>query len=148
MEKLLKFVGKIGKFDDAIHIATENEPLVILLQVDTGRTVDYYATIKNETGKVFDIKVKDKKFEIPKELIVYGSMDITIVAKVKNETVNVFYCEQLIIKNVGGEKQVIPEIENLHIELQKTKDCFKQFTDEVNNQIQKMTQCIEALMEG
>jgi len=148
MEKKLKFIGKVGKFDDAIYIATENEPLIILLQVETGRTVDYYATIKNENGKTIDIKVKDKQFEIPKDFIVYGSMDITIVAKVKNETVNIFYCEQLVVKNVGGVKQIIPEIENLHIELQKTKDCFKQFTDNVNSQIQKMSQCIEALMEG
>ena len=148
MEKKLKFIGKVGKFDDAIYIATENEPLIILLQVETGRTVDYYATIKNENGKTIDIKVKDKQFEIPKDFIVYGSMDITIVAKVKNETVNICYCEQLVVKNVGGVKQIIPEIENLHIELQKTKDCFKQFTDNVNSQIQKMSQCIEALMEG
>ena len=148
MEKKLKFIGKVGKFDDAIYIATENEPLIILLQVETGRTVDYYATIKNENGKTIDIKVKDKQFEIPKDFIVYGSMDITIVAKVKNETVNIFYCEQLVVKNVGGVKQIIPEIENLHIELQKTKDYFKQFTDNVNSQIQKMSQCIEALMEG
>lgn len=148
MEKKLKFFGKNGKFDDAIHTATDNEPLIIELQVDTGRSVDYYATIQNESGRKVDIKVKDKKFEIPKDIIENGSIDITITAKVKNETVDTFFCEKLIVKYVNGEKQVIPEVQALHIELDKVRQEFISFKKEVSEMIEKQNKCIEALMEG
>ena len=74
MKKKLKFFGNTGKFDSVIFIASVNEPLIIELLVDTGRTVDYYATIQNEKGCKTVIKIKDKMFEVPKDLIVYGHL--------------------------------------------------------------------------
>lgn len=148
MKKKLKFFGNTGKFDSVIFIASVNEQLQIELQVDTGRTVEYYATIQNEKGYKVDVKAINKVFEIPKDLIVYGSMDITITAKVKTETVDTYFCEKLIIKNVGGEKQVIPEIEALHQELEKTQKEFETFKNEVDTKIEKQNKCIKALMEG
>lgn len=148
MEKKLKFFDKTGKFDDASYLLTDNEPLIILLQVDTGRTVDYYVTLQNENGKKVNLKAKNKQFEVPKELLTYGSIDTTIVAKVGNNTVKTIFCEKLIIKDVGGQKQVIPEIEALHLELNKTNQKFIDFKNEVNEELEKMRKCIEALMEG
>lgn len=148
MKKKLKFFGSTGKFDSAIFIASINEPLQIELQVDTGRTVEYYATVQNEKGYKVDIKVNDKTFEIPKDLIVYGSIDITITAKVKTETVDIFYCEKLVVKNVGSVKQVIPEIEALHQELEKTRKEFQTFKKEIYTEIEKQNKCIKALLEG
>ena len=148
MEKKLKFFDKTGKFDDASYLLTANEPLIILLQVDTGRTVDYYVTLQNENGKKVNLKAKNKQFEVPKELLTYGSIDTTIVAKVGNNTVKTIFCEKLIVKDVGGQKQVIPEIEALHLELNKTNQKFIDFKNEVNEELEKMRKCIEALMEG
>ena len=148
MEKKLKFFDKTGKFDDASYLLTDNEPLIILLQVDTGRTVDYYVTLQNENGKKVNLKAKNKQFEVPKELLTYGSIDTTIVAKVGNNTVKTIFCEKLIIKDVGGQTQVIPEIEALHLELNKTNQKFIDFKNEVNEELEKMRKCIEALMEG
>lgn len=148
MEKKLKFFDKTGKFDDASYLLTDNEPLIILLQVDTGRTVDYYVTLQNENGKKVNLKAKNKQFEVPKELLTYGSIDTTIVAKVGNNTVKTIFCEKLIVKDVGGQKQVIPEIEALHLELNKTNQKFIDFKNEVNEELEKMRKCIEALMEG
>lgn len=148
MEKKLKFFDKTGKFDDASYLLTDNEPLIILLQVDTGRTVDYYVTLQNENGKKVNLKAKNKQFEVPKELLTYGSIDTTIVAKVGNNTVKTIFCEKLIVKDVGGQKQVIPEIEALHLELKKTNQKFIDYKQEVNEELEKMRKCIEALMEG
>jgi len=148
MEKKLKFFDKTGKFDDASYLLTDNEPLIILLQVDTGRTVDYYVTLQNENGKKVNLKAKNKQFEVPKELLTYGSIDTTIVAKVGNNTVKTIFCEKLIVKDVGGQKQVIPEIEALHLELNKTNQKFIDYKQEVNEELEKMRKCIEALMEG
>lgn len=148
MEKKLKFFDKTGKFDDASYLLTDNEPLIILLQVDTGRTVDYYVTLQNENGKKVNLKAKNKQFEVPKQLLTYGSIDTTIVAKVGNNTVKTIFCEKLIVKDVGGQKQVIPEIEALHLELNKTNQKFIDFKNEVNEELEKMRKCIEALMEG
>lgn len=148
MEKKLKFFDKTGKFDDASYLLTDNEPLIVLLQVDTGRTVDYYVTLQNENGKKVNLKAKNKQFEVPKELLTYGSIDTTIVAKVGNNTVKTIFCEKLIVKDVGGQKQVIPEIEALHLELNKTNQKFIDFKNEVNEELEKMRKCIEALMEG
>ena len=147
MKKKLKFFGNTGKFDSVIFIASVNEPLIIELLVDTGRTVDYYATIQNEKGCKTVIKIKDKMFEVPKDLIVYGSLDFTITAKVGAETVNTFFCEKLIVEDVGGQKQVIPEIEALHLELDKIKHDFKALAKEVNEKVEKQNKCIKALME-
>lgn len=147
MKKKVKFFGNTGKFDSVIFIASVNEPLIIELLVDTGRTVDYYATIQNEKGCKTVIKIKDKMFEVPKDLIVYGSLDFTITAKVGAETVNTFFCEKLIVKDVGGQKQVIPEIEALHLELDKIKNDFKTLEKEVNEKVEKQNKCIKALME-
>lgn len=148
MEKKLKFFDKTGKYDDASYLLTENEPLIIMLQVDTGRTVDYYVTLQNENGKKVNLKAKNKQFEVPKELLTYGSIDATIVAKVGNNTVKTIFCEKLIVKDVGGQKQVIPEIEALHLELKKTNQNFIDYKQEVNEELEKMRKCIEALMEG
>lgn len=148
MEKKLKFFDKTGKFDDASYLLTDNEPLIIMLQVDTGRTVDYYVTLQNENGKKVNLKAKNKQFEVPKELLTYGSIDTTIVAKVGNNTVKTIFCEKLIVKDVGGQTQVIPEIEALHLELNKTNQKFIDFKNEVNEELEKMRKCIEALMEG
>lgn len=147
MKKKLKFFGNTGKFDSVIFIASVNEPLIIELLVDTGRTVDYYATIQNEKGCKTVVKIKDKMFEVPKDVIVYGSLDLTITAKVGAETVNTFFCEKLIVKDVGGQKQVIPEIEALHLELDKIKNDFKALAKEVNEKVEKQNKCIKALME-
>lgn len=148
MEKKLKFFDKTGKFDDASYLLTDNEPLIILLQVDTGRTVDYYVTLQNENGKKVNLKAKNKQYEVPKELLTYGSIDTTIVAKVGNNTVKTIFCEKLIVKDVGGQTQVIPEIEALHLELNKTNQKFIDYKQEVNEELEKMRKCIEALMEG
>lgn len=148
MEKKLKLFDKTGKYDDASYLLTDNEPLIIMLQVDTGNTVDYYATLQNENGKKVNLKAKNKQFEVPKELLTYGSIDTTIVAKVGNNTVKTIFCEKLIVKDVGGQKQVIPEIEALHLELNKTNQKFIHFKNEVNEELEKMRKCIEALMEG
>ncbi len=148
MEKKLKFFDKTGKFDDASYLLTDNEPLIVLLQVDTGRTVDYYVTLQNENGKKVNLKAKNKQFEVPKELLTYGSIDTTIVAKVGNNTVKTIFCEKLIVKDVGGQTQVIPEIEALHLELNKTNQKFIDYKQEVNEELEKMRKCIEALMEG
>ncbi|MBP3619803.1 MAG: hypothetical protein J6J24_03985 [Clostridia bacterium] len=148
MEKKLKFFDKTGKFDDASYLLTDNEPLIVLLQVDTGRTVDYYVTLQNENGKKVNLKAKNKQFEVPKELLTYGSIDTTIVAKVGNNTVKTIFCEKLIVKDVGGQTQVIPEIEALHLELNKTNQKFIDYKQEVNEKLEKMRKCIEALMEG
>ena len=148
MEKKLNFFDKTGKFDDASYLLTDNEPLIILLQVDTGRTVDYYVTLQNENGKKVNLKAKNKQFEVPKELLTYGSIDTTIVAKVGNNTVKTIFCEKLIVKDVGGQKQAIPEIEALHLELKKTNQKFIDYKQEVNEELEKMRKCIEALMEG
>lgn len=147
MKKKLKFFGNTGKFDSVIFIASVNEPLIIELLVDTGRTVDYYATIQNEKGCKTVVKIKDKIFEVPKDVVVYGSLDLTITAKVGAETVNTFFCEKLIVKDVGGQKQIIPEIEALHLELDKIKDDFKALVKEVNEKVEKQNKCIKALME-
>lgn len=148
MEKKLKFFDKTGKFDDASYLLTDNEPLIVLLQVDTGRTVDYYVTLQNENGKKVNLKAKNKQFEVPKELLTYGSIDTTIVAKVGNNTVKTIFCEKLIVKDVGEQTQVIPEIEALHLELNKTNQKFIDYKQEVNEELEKMRKCIEALMEG
>lgn len=148
MEKKLKLLDKTGKYDDASYLLTDNEPLIIMLQVDTGNTVDYYATLQNENGKKVNLKAKNKQFEVPKELLTYGSIDATIVAKVGNNTVKTIFCEKLIVKDVGGQKQVIPEIEALHLELKKTNQKFIDYKQEVNEELEKMRKCIEALMEG
>lgn len=148
MEKKLKLFDKTGKYDDASYLLTDNEPLIIMLQVDTGNTVDYYATLQNENGKKVNLKAKNKQFEVPKELLTYGSIDATIVAKVGNNTVKTIFCEKLIVKDVGGQKQVIPEIEALHLELKKTNQKFIDYKQEVNEELEKMRKCIEALMEG
>lgn len=148
MEKKLKFFDKTGKFDDASYLLTDNEPLIIMLQVDTGRTVDYYVTLQNENGKKVNLKAKNKQFEVPKELLTYGSIDTTIVAKVGNDTVKTIFCEKLIIKDISGQKRVIPEIEALHLELKKTNQKFVDYKQEVNEELEKMRKCIEALMEG
>ena len=138
MEKKLKFFDKTGKFDDASYLLTDNEPLIVLLQVDTGRTVDYYVTLQNENGKKVNLKAKNKQFEVPKELLTYGSIDTTIVAKVGNNTVKTIFCEKLIVKDVGGQTQVIPEIEALHLELNKTNQKFIDYKQEVNEELEKM----------
>ena len=148
MEKKLKLFDKTGKYDDASYLLTDNEPLIIMLQVDTGNTVDYYATLQNENGKKVNLKAKNKQFEVPKEILTYGSIDATIVAKVGNNTVKTIFCEKLIVKDVGGQKQVIPEIEALHLELKKTNQKFIDYKQEVNEELEKMRKCIEALMEG
>lgn len=148
MEKKLKLFDKTGKYDDASYLLTDNEPLIIMLQVDTGNTVDYYATLQNENGKKVNLKAKNKQFEVPKEFLTYGSIDATIVAKVGNNTVKTIFCEKLIVKDVGGQKQVIPEIEALHLELKKTNQKFIDYKQEVNEELEKMRKCIEALMEG
>ena len=148
MEKKLKLFDKTGKYDDASYLLTDNEPLIVLLQVDTGRTVDYYVTLQNENGKKVNLKAKNKQFEVPKELLTYGSIDTTIVAKVGNNTVKTIFCEKLIVKDVGGQTQVIPEIEALHLELNKTNQKFIDYKQEVNEELEKMRKCIEALMEG
>lgn len=148
MEKKLKFFKDTGKFDDAICIYTDNEPLNIMLQVDTGRTVDYYVTIQNENGRKVNLKAKNKQFEVPKELLTYGSIDMTIVAKVGNETVKTMFCEKLIVKDVGGQKKVIPEIEALHLELKQTNENFINYKAGIDEEVEKMKQCIQALMEG
>ena len=148
MEKKLKLFDKTGKYDDASYLLTDNEPLIIMLQVDTGNTVDYYVTLQNENGKKVNLKAKNKQFEVPKEILTYGSIDATIVAKVGNNTVKTIFCEKLIVKDVGGQKQVIPEIEALHLELKKTNQNFIDYKQEVNEELEKMRKCIEALMEG
>lgn len=148
MEKKLKLFDKTGKYDDASYLLTDNGPLIVLLQVDTGRTVDYYVTLQNENGKKVNLKAKNKQFEVPKELLTYGSIDTTIVAKVGNNTVKTIFCEKLIVKDVGGQTQVIPEIEALHLELNKTNQKFIDYKQEVNEELEKMRKCIEALMEG
>lgn len=148
MEKKLKLFDKTGKYDDASYLLTDNEPLTIMLLVDTGNTVDYYVTLQNGNGKKVNLKAKNKQFEVPKEILTYGSIDATIVAKVGNNTVKTIFCEKLIVKDVGGQKQVIPEIEALHLELKKTNQKFIDYKQEVNEELEKMRKCIEALMEG
>ena len=53
----------------------------------------------------------------------------------------------MIVKDVGGQKQVIPEIEALHLELDKIKNDFKALEKEVNEKVEKQNKCIKALME-
>lgn len=148
MEKKLKIFDKTGKFDNASYLLTDNEPLIILLQVDTGRTVDYYVTLQNENGRKVNLKVKNKQFEVPKEFLTYGSIDTTITAKVGNNTVKTIFCEKLVVKDVCGQSQVIPEIEALHLELKQTNQNFITYRKSVDEELEKMRKCIEALMEG
>ncbi len=148
MEKLLKFYKDIGKYDDKIYTYVTGEALTIALQVDTGRTTDYFATVQHENGTKVYLKAKNKIFTIPENLLKFGAIDMTITAQVGNNVVKKFYCEQLLVKEVDGGIKVVPEILELRQCVENLKGLVNGYQSEVNQELEKFDKVLKSALMG
>lgn len=148
MEKVLKFYKNIGKYDDKIYTFVTGEELKITLQVDTGRTTDYYATVQHENGTKVYLKAKNKTFTIPDNLLIFGAIDMTITAQVGNDVVKTVYCEKLLIKEVDGGIKVVPEILELKQCVKNIESLVKGYQTNVNQELEKFDKVLKSALIG
>lgn len=133
MIKTLKLFSKIGKFlDNQEYTIVDNDNLTIKILTEFGANTEIYAIIKNNDIEKH-IKIKNKQFEIDKELLKIGKCYLTIIIKSGNLELARYNCVPLIIKQLENKKYVIDEIEVFRNELECLKNDYEALKSNLTN---------------
>lgn len=129
MEIKLKLYNHTGIFDTKKIIFAKNEVVSVRLDKIL-QGCKYYANVDNE-----NFEIKNGVFTL--ENLKGGLINIVVYATINGEIVKKWYCEQLIVCDLGGENSLIGEIaefkevynEKLNEVISKQSEIIKKLTD-------------------
>lgn len=105
-----------GLYDNKILTLNDNENLQIKLIGKTYPNLTYYLKAKN--GVVLhELKFIDNLCEIKRNQLTYGKFKAKIIIMANENIVKEIEVEDLILKDLGTEVKVIPEVEILKAEI-------------------------------
>lgn len=139
MEKQLKLYGSYGKYDEASFVVVDKASLLIKLTDKAKANVTYYATIQKDT-LTEKLQIIDNVFEVPSKFLNAGIINIKISLYFKGQILKEFMCEQLVIKEINKQLNLIPEIEDLKGKLEENKKAFEE-------SIKKLEDLIKIILE-
>ena len=105
-----------GLYGNKILTLNDNENLQIKLIGKTYPNLTYYLKAKN--GVILhEIKFVDNLCEIKRNQLIYGKFKAKIIIMANENVVKEIEVEDLILKDLGTEFKVIPEVEILKAEI-------------------------------
>ena len=132
----LKLTYAYGKYSNTIATLTEGEVVNIKLTGEKHlRGLNYFAIIACGTQKKIEQITESGIFTLPVSMTdESGSIDVVIQARDKTgKIINEYTCESLIIKQVDGVFQPIPQIQNMENEIAQIKTALKEIYDIIKN---------------
>lgn len=132
----LKLTYAYGKYSNTIATLTEGEVVNIKLTGEKHlRGLNYFAIITCGNQKKIEQITESGIFTLPVSMTdESGSIDIVIQARDKTgKIINEYTCESLIIKQVDGVFQPIPQIQNMENEIAQIKTALREIYDIIKN---------------
>lgn len=143
MLKELKLYKGIGRFVDSLnYIICENDNLNIKIVTEFSANTELYAIIGEKR-----IKIRNKEFIIPKDLLKVGECAIIIVAINNNIEVARYMCTPIIIKQLDNTYVAIDEITLFKQQLNEQEQKMVEFKNNVIAKIEKMQDLIKSMIE-
>lgn len=107
----------------------------LTIDVVNGENVDLYFVANNGKSEIKG-RIIDRHFEIPREFIKIGVLKIKIDGMVGDSKVCGYSIEDLIISEISGKIEVIPQVENLLNKVETYTKKIDKFIDEVEKLMQ------------
>lgn len=108
----LKIINGIGRFDNNILIKNDKGP-IIEIEHDY-RFFDLYVHARYNNNIIRHVtEIKDNKFQLDNSMIKAGKIEIEIKVMTNGELVRTLRCEPLMVKEINGGIEAIPEIKYL-----------------------------------
>lgn len=137
MEKELKLYSNYGKFDENTFVVADNDTLKIKISSELRNGVNYYAIITKDK-LITKLLIENGVFEIPDKFLTYGIVNMTITSVLNGVVLKEFVCDKLIIREIRKQAILIPEIENLKIELAECKNKYENQISALEKEIKQI----------
>ena len=119
--------------DRATLVLADKEDLTI--EVVNGENVDLYYVANNGTKEIKG-KITGGKFEIPRDFIKIGELRLKIDGMVGENKVCGYSIENLLISEILGKIETMPQVENLLNKIEAYTDKINEFIDKVEKLMQ------------
>lgn len=134
MHKQIVLGKGYGTYSDrATLVLADKENLTI--EVINGENVDLYYTANNGKSEMKG-KIIDRHFEIPREFIKIGELRLKIDGMVGENKVCEYSVENLLISEISGKIEAIPQVENLLNKVEAYTEKMNEFIDKVEKLMQ------------
>lgn len=136
--KEIKIINGIGKYVDSNEYVKLSEPLSI--KIDFGKTVDNAYFIAYNNYEKIRGAIKDGTFELPVNFIKLGKIKLVIEERPLYGGTKTTQVEDLIVREVEGLPQAIPQIE----ELKEIVAKYSAIVDDLNEKYDTLLKLISA----